>query len=93
MPKNLRHGQQIEATLAVIASNHVESTETILLWTERLEVRPKRVARKSTLFEPIGYDHGSLVAARIQRRAILDSEIGMSTPGEGYEPPPSERLH
>jgi hypothetical protein len=41
MPDSLRDRQQLDASLAIFASNHVEYTTTIRLWTERLAVKPR----------------------------------------------------
>jgi hypothetical protein len=56
MPESLRDRQGLDVTLAINASNGVEDTETIRLWTERLAVKPKvTTRRKSNLFEePLG---------------------------------------
>src|SRR2546425_10838414 len=54
MPAELRHGQFIDVTLAIIGSDHTEYTQSICLWTERLETRPKAMERRSNLFgEPL----------------------------------------
>jgi hypothetical protein len=69
MPKTLRHGQWVNATLAIITSDHVECSATFSLWTDRLETRPERAARKCDLFgEPVGHDIDPLVAARAEAR-------------------------
>jgi len=69
MPKALRHGQWINATLAIITSDHNECSAIFRLWTERLEDRPRRAERKYDLFgEPIGHDIGPMVAARAEAR-------------------------
>ncbi len=55
MPDSLRDMRGLEATLAILASNGVEYTETIRLCTERLAVKPKFTTREnSSLFEPLG---------------------------------------
>jgi hypothetical protein len=54
MPAGLRHGQFIDATLTIIGSDHTEYPQSICLWTERLETRPKAMERRSNLFgEPL----------------------------------------
>jgi hypothetical protein len=69
MPKTLRHGQMVDATLAIITSDHTECSAIFSLWTERLETRPTRAERKYDLFgEPVGHDIGPLVAARAEAR-------------------------
>ena len=42
MPHDLRHGQWLKPTLALIASDHREYTAQIQLWTDRLEGRPTK---------------------------------------------------
>ena len=56
MPENVRNRQTLDATLAIYASNRIEYTETIRLWTERLAIKPKFAPRgKCNLFgEPVG---------------------------------------
>jgi hypothetical protein len=56
MPENVRNRQTLDATLAIYASNRIEYTETIRLWTERLAIKPKFAPRgKYNLFgEPVG---------------------------------------
>ena len=69
MPKTLRHGRMVDATLAIITSDHVECSATFSLWTERLETRPTHAERKYDLFgEPVGHHIGPLVAARAEAR-------------------------
>ena len=46
MPHDLRHGQWLKPTLALIASNHREYTARIWLWTDRLEGDEKRAYKK-----------------------------------------------
>ena len=53
MPPELMHGQPINLTLAIVASDHSEYLEQIHVWTERLEQRPQRANRRSDLFEPV----------------------------------------
>jgi hypothetical protein len=67
MPETLRHGQLIDATLAITTSHHTECSAIFSLWTERLEDRPRRAERKYDLFgEPVGHDIGPMVAARAE---------------------------
>jgi len=51
MPKHLRHGEQVEATLVIVASDGTEYPEQILLFAERCEVKPKVRKRESSLYE------------------------------------------
>jgi hypothetical protein len=52
MPAALRHGQMLDVTLTIIGSDHTEYTQTIHLWTERLETRrPKATEKRTNLFE------------------------------------------
>jgi hypothetical protein len=63
MPNSLRHGQWIDATLAIEGADHVEYTEAIRLWTDRPEVKPNRAMRKVDVYgNPIGYDIASVAA-------------------------------
>jgi hypothetical protein len=50
MPHDLRHGQWLEPTLVLIASNHREYTGRIRLWTERLEIEQKAATRVPDLY-------------------------------------------
>ncbi len=51
MPVTLQQGQWTDVNLVITASDHVEHTKKIRLWTERLEVRPKLVRRSSSLYD------------------------------------------
>jgi hypothetical protein len=51
MPAGLTNGSWLEVPVAVIASDHVEYTTELQLYTERLTTRPKRKPRRS-LFDP-----------------------------------------
>jgi hypothetical protein len=76
MPESLRHGQWVDATLTLTASNHEEYASIVHLWTDRLEVKPKRAARKYNLFgEQVGHNIGSVVAPSDEPGAARDSEI------------------
>jgi len=69
MPHDLRHGQFLEPTLALIASNHREYTARIQLWTERLE-HHKRATRTPNLYrDSAGCEVGSPVVVGNQRGA------------------------
>jgi hypothetical protein len=58
MPDDLIQGAQINSTLIVTTSDHVEHRKQIVLWTERLQARPIRQKRPSGLFErPAGAEH------------------------------------
>lgn len=52
MPRGLRHGQWLEPTLALIASDHREYTAEIQLWTQRLELDKRKATRMPNLIEP-----------------------------------------
>jgi len=54
MPAELRHGQWLKLSLAIIGCDHTEYATTIDLWTERLEVRPKVVKPRTSLFARTG---------------------------------------
>jgi hypothetical protein len=56
VPDSLRDRQGLDATLAIHASNRIEYTETIHLWTERLAVKPKLAPRGKGILlgEPVG---------------------------------------
>ena len=41
MPAHLQHGQWLGVTLAIIASDHIEYTRKLRLWTDRLASKPK----------------------------------------------------
>jgi hypothetical protein len=75
MPESLRHGEWVEATLVLTASDHAEYTSIVRLWTQRLEVKPKRAERKYDLYgKKIGRDLDSIVAARDESSVVRDSE-------------------
>jgi hypothetical protein len=64
MPHDLRHGQWLEPTLALTASDHREYTGQIRLWADRLEVDQERATRTSGLYQDqIGSEAGSPLAA------------------------------
>jgi hypothetical protein len=48
LPADLKHGQGLDGTLALIDSDHNEYIQTIKLWTERLELRPSVMVRRRT---------------------------------------------
>jgi len=50
MPAELRHGQWLKLTLAIIGSDHTEYASAIHLRTERLEVQPKIVKPRTSIF-------------------------------------------
>jgi hypothetical protein len=64
MPENVRNRQTLDATLAIYASNRIEYTETIRLWTERLAVKPRFApSGKYNLFgEPAGGGPSSYIS-------------------------------
>jgi hypothetical protein len=85
MRSDLRHGQWLKTTLALIASNHVEYTAKIHLWTDRLEVNPKRATRTPNLYrDPLGFEVGSPVVVRIQHGAAhTEKSQSLHTDGDG----------
>jgi hypothetical protein len=82
MPETLRDRQGLDATLAIFASNRVEYTESVRLWTERLAVKPKFATRgKSNLFEePLGRHRPSGRCSQ-SFRGFHELEIGKPAPG------------
>lgn len=75
MPKSLQHGGWVDATFVLTASDHAEHTSIVRLWTERLDVKPKRAKRKYNLYdEEIEHDLGSMVAAGDEPAVACDSE-------------------
>ena len=51
MPKQLRHGDDVEATLLVTIPDHSEFVEPILLFADRCAVKPKVREREGSLYE------------------------------------------
>jgi hypothetical protein len=51
MPKHLRSGDEVEATLVIIASDRTEYSEKILLFAERCAAKPEFRKRKGSLYE------------------------------------------
>jgi len=57
MPHDLRYGQWLKPTLALIASDHHEYTAQIQLWTDRLEVDQQKAIRTPNLYpDPPGFE-------------------------------------
>ena len=85
LPYDLRHGQWVEPTLALIASNHREYTAQLQLWTERLEVDHKRATRTPNLYRgPLGFEVGSPVVVGNQHDAAHTEEPrSLDTDGDG----------
>ena len=85
MPHDLRHGQWVEPTLALIASNHREYVAQIQLWAERLEVDQKRATRTPNLYlDPIGVEVGSPVVVGNQHGAAhTEKPRSLDTDGDG----------
>lgn len=85
MPHYLRHGQWLEPTLTLIASDHREYTAQIRLWTERLEVKQKRATRTPRLHHPLGSEEvGSPVVVGNQHGMVHTEEprnLGTNTDG------------
>jgi hypothetical protein len=85
MPDSLRATQRLDATLAILASNHLEHTAQICLWTERLEVDKKRATRTPDLYrEPLGFEVGSPVVVCNQHGAA-HTEKSRSLHADGDE--------
>ena len=82
MPHDVRHGQWLKPTLALIASNHREYTAQIQLWTDRLEIDEKGSTKTPDLDRyPLGFEFGSPVgvgnqhgAAHTEKPRILDTD-------------------
>jgi hypothetical protein len=85
MPHDLRHGQWLKPTLALIASDHREHTAQIQLWTERLEVEQERVTRTPNLYrDPLGFEVGSPVVVGNQHGAVhTEKPRSLDTDGDG----------
>jgi hypothetical protein len=63
MPADLKHGQWLDGALALIDSDHNEYIQTIKLWTERLELRPRAMVRRRTrLRDDLGSSTNGAVA-------------------------------
>jgi hypothetical protein len=61
MPESLQHGGWVDATIVLTASDHAEYTSIVRLWTERLDVKPKRAKRKYNPYdEKVGHDLDSI---------------------------------
>jgi hypothetical protein len=72
MPKDLHHGEQVDTTLAITASDHAEYTAAIVLCAERCEVGSKDIRRRSTLYGASGPGIESVVGDRITPIRISD---------------------
>jgi hypothetical protein len=74
LPGDLRHGERLEATFAIITSEHTEYTEKIFFVVERRAVKPKFAKRESSLYEaPAGCRIESVVGDRIAPISEADS--------------------
>jgi hypothetical protein len=58
MPPDLRHGQWLKPTLALVASDHREHTAKIQLWTDRLEIDEKAITRRPDFSRNSGLEVG-----------------------------------
>ena len=85
MPHDLRHGQWLEPTLALIASNHREHTAQIQLWTERLQIDQKGTTRTPDLYRyPLGFEVGSpVVISNQDGSAHTEKSRSLYTDGDG----------
>jgi hypothetical protein len=79
MPAELRRGQWLDLSFAIIGSDHTEYATTIQLWTERLEARPKTVTPRTSLFE-----QEALPPREVTRTAVRTAS--QSGPGSGSAP-------
>jgi hypothetical protein len=83
MPHDLRHGQWLEPTLALTASDHREYTGQIRLWADRPEVEQERATRISGLYQDrIGPKVGSPLAA-CNQHPVAHAEKSRSLPADG----------
>jgi len=56
MPRHLRTGEEVEATLVIVASDRTEYSEKILLFAERYAAKRESRKRKGSLYEgPAGH--------------------------------------
>jgi hypothetical protein len=82
MPSDLRHGQWLRPTLAIISSSGVEYTASIFLWTERLAAKSKFATRgKSNLFDQ-----------PLKRAETVDCNQPLMQESEGPRPRPVRTL-
>jgi hypothetical protein len=62
MPHDVRHGQWLKPTLALITSDHREYTAELQLWADRLEVDKKKATKTLNLHrDPLGFEVSSPV--------------------------------
>ncbi len=85
MPHDLRHGQWLKPTLALIASDHREYTAQIQLWTDRLEVDQERAVRTPDVYRyPLGFEIGSPAVISNQYGAAHAEKLrSLDTDGDG----------
>ncbi|MDP9159844.1 MAG: hypothetical protein M3O09_06390 [Acidobacteriota bacterium] len=76
MPNVLRHGQWLDATFSIFASDHDEFSVKAQFWVERLQFKPK--PRTHNLYEPIGLKSGPPVEQQSDGRGAHDSKTGTS---------------
>jgi hypothetical protein len=70
MPHDLRHGQWLEPTLVLTASNHREYSAQIQLWTDRMESDRKVATRALSVSpDPLGVEVSSGVVVGTQNDA------------------------
>ena len=72
MPSELLHGQSLELTFSITSSRHVEYTEKVQLWIDRLQAKPKPARKHNLRGEPAGIV-GPTVAVPGQPGVAYDS--------------------
>ena len=78
MPAALHHGQWLEPTLSLISSRHVEYKETVRLWVDRSQAKPRPERKYNLRGQPVG-SVGSPVAVSTPPGVTHDSGIGRAT--------------
>ena len=79
MPKHLGHGEKVEATFVIFASNRTEYSETISLLAERNAFKPKSRKRATSLYEA---SDGRKMESVVGESQLCDLGIASSvTPG------------
>jgi hypothetical protein len=92
MPSVLRHGQWLDATFSIFASNHEEFSIKTQFWVERLQFKKK--PRTSNLYESaVGLGLDSSRERHSDDRVALDSKTRMSETVRRNGVTPSWPLH